>query len=348
MFQRQFWTEGPGSFVIAVVLALFIRWALFEAYVIPSPSMLPTLLVNDHIFVNKIVYGLRWPFTEKWIFEANEPERGEVVVFKHQLNPKLFFIKRIVGLPGDKIFYENGNLYVNDVLVEKSIPVQNRDDSDWISDADFLGERHIGGKDNYVHWEETLGDKKFSVLLRKSERSMLSFGPYTVPPKHYFMMGDNRDNSEDSRGWDPQASRASGVVRFQRKDSLTTPKVQIPAGTLVKTDLPSGWSQSFKTQRDVVLEGDSIEVEVKALESGLMSNAKPETVVVIEGALKDQLSVTNPAEFTGGDDKRFVHRDLLIGRASQVWLSCEKKLPFAQSLCHPLKIRWKRVFHTIH
>ena len=100
---KLFWTEGYGSMALAILAALTIRWLLLEAYVIPSGSMLPTLLINDHIFVNKINYGIRAPFSENWIVKFNEPERGEIVVFKYPVDPGTFFIKRIVGLPGDKI-----------------------------------------------------------------------------------------------------------------------------------------------------------------------------------------------------------------------------------------------------
>src|SRR5580698_3075492 len=105
VLSKRFWTEGPGSFVVAVLIALTIRWAFMEAYVIPSPSMLPTLLVHDHIFVNKFVYGVRVPFTENWLVKFAQPKRGEVVVFKYPENMDMFYIKRVVGLPGDKVYY---------------------------------------------------------------------------------------------------------------------------------------------------------------------------------------------------------------------------------------------------
>lgn len=245
---KRFWSEGPGSFAIAIGIALFIRWALLEAYVIPSGSMLPTLLINDHIFVNKLVYGLRVPFTEKWMFEFEDPKRGEVIVFKYPEDPSLFYIKRVVGVPGDRISYENGDLYINDELVEKKPPTDKKSEFEWLRSEDFPG---VGGdaKTNYTHWQETLGDTSYSVLLRKGEHFDLEYGPYTVPEGNYFVMGDNRDNSKDSRLWSAE--------------------------------------------------------------------------------------------------KRFVPRDLLVGRASFVWLSCEEKLPVITFLCNPLTIRFKRFFHFI-
>ncbi len=139
MLTRRFWTEGPGSFAVAVGLALFVRWAFFEAYVIPSTSMLPTLLVNDHIFVNKIIYGVRAPFSEKWFVQWAHPQRGEVTVFKYPADKDKYYIKRIVGLPGDRILYENGYLYVNEKLIERTIPQGLKDEWNWLRDVDFQG-----------------------------------------------------------------------------------------------------------------------------------------------------------------------------------------------------------------
>src|SRR5262245_37649269 len=96
------WLEGLGSLVLAIVVALAIRWALIEAYTIPSGSMIPSLLIHDHIFVNKLVYGLRVPFSQDWVVRFGEPQRGEVIVFRYPEDPSQFFIKRVVGVPGDK------------------------------------------------------------------------------------------------------------------------------------------------------------------------------------------------------------------------------------------------------
>lgn len=246
---KKFWSEGAGSFVVAIGIALFIRWALLEAYVIPSGSMLPTLLVNDHIFVNKLVYGLRVPFTSKWMVKFSDPKRGEVIVFKFPEDPSLFYIKRVIGVPGDRVFYENGNLYVNDELVEKKPPTTKKSDFDWLRDEDFPGDG-AGAKSRYVHWQETYGGHTYSTLLRDGERFDLSYGPYTVPEDSFFVMGDNRDNSKDSRLWLPE--------------------------------------------------------------------------------------------------KRFVPRELLVGKAGFVWLSCEEKLKVIPFLCNPFSVRFKRFFHSIH
>lgn len=200
-------TEGTGSLIVAFVLAMTIRWALVEAYVIPSGSMLPSLLLHDHIFVNKLVYGLRVPFTENWLAQFRIPARGEVIVFKYPLNKDTFYIKRVVGLPGDKIYYENGRLYINDKAIETQAPGLE-DDWRMLADSDFQKEDvqnpifMSDSKDQYESLSEALDPKEpHSILLRKDGGYSRTEGPFIVPPGHLFAMGDNRDNSSDSRRW---------------------------------------------------------------------------------------------------------------------------------------------------
>ena len=206
MFKLRFWTHGLGSYFLAITVALTIRWAFMEAYVIPSGSMLPSLLINDHIFVNKSVYGLRVPFSEKWLKKYGSPKRGEVIVFKYPLSKDTFYIKRVVGLPGDTIAYENGSILVNGQPVVKALADSSSSeemyDYNFLRDADFqINGSPFATKDDYEHYTEILGDQKHDVLLKKGHFENLSDGPWEVPENQLFVMGDNRNNSNDSRAW---------------------------------------------------------------------------------------------------------------------------------------------------
>ena len=195
---RRVW-EQVGPLLLAVLIALLIRAMVIESYYVPSESMLPTLLIGDHVFVNKFVYGARIPFTNIHLPALRDPKRGEIVVFalgRRGLSeicpldrcpdyPSEGFVKRIAGVPGDKVEYRGGVFYLNDHQVP-STPTGGIFTDE--SGREFPVER------------EALGDCHHEVLNHPSLPG-LSQAPMIVPEGHYFFLGDNRDNSNDSRGW---------------------------------------------------------------------------------------------------------------------------------------------------
>ena len=158
--------EYVESIIIAILIALFIRTFLICAYKIPSRSMVPTLQVGDHILVNKFIYGVKIPLLRRTIIPFREPQRGEIVVFIFPNDRSKDFIKRVIGVAGDKIEIKNKKIFIND--------------------REF--------KDSYGIFSD-------SLILPQSLQPRDNFGPVIVPEKSIFVMGDNRDESLDSRFW---------------------------------------------------------------------------------------------------------------------------------------------------
>ncbi len=181
--------EYARSLFPVLLIVLVFRSFLFEPFKIPSGSMIPTLLVGDFIVVNKFSYGIRLPVLNKKIIDLGAPKRGEVVVFRYPIDPKVNFIKRAVGLPGDTITYRDKELFVNGEKIETSS--SGRFDSTDIKCTTPATDARLD--------EEQLGDVKHNILLHANSRSRN--GQWVVPEGHYFMMGDNRDRSNDSREW---------------------------------------------------------------------------------------------------------------------------------------------------
>lgn len=153
--------EYAEAAVIAILLALFIRAFVVQAFKIPSGSMEPTLLIGDHILVNKFLYGVKIPYFQNTLVPISDPERGDIIVFIYPEDKSKDFIKRVIGIPGDKIHMQGKQIFINGQPFE----------------------------DRYGFYDEKAGNAN------------RSFGPVAVPKDHYFVMGDNRDHSLDSRFW---------------------------------------------------------------------------------------------------------------------------------------------------
>ncbi len=159
------WVE---SIVIAFLIAMFIRTFFVQAFKIPSTSMVPTLLVGDHLLVNKFIYGTHIPFTDKVIWRLKTPKRGDILVFKCPIEPDKYYVKRVIGLPGEIIEIRNKVVYINGKKIKDP----------WGRHYDkTIYPREVNPRDN--------------------------FGPFKIPKNSYFVMGDNRDESFDSRFWGP-------------------------------------------------------------------------------------------------------------------------------------------------
>lgn len=188
---KSFYREWVEPFLIAAIVALFIRQFVVEAFKIPSGSMIPTLTIGDHLLVNKFIYGPRIPFTDMRIFTWREPQRGEIIVFKYPGDERKDYIKRIVGLPGEKIQIRKGQLLINDepVQVTRLGPYEGGDQS---SGPPYY--------DKPMLLDEQLGAVRHHILYMH-DQAELEYGPVLVPKESVFVMGDNRDNSQDSRVW---------------------------------------------------------------------------------------------------------------------------------------------------
>jgi signal peptidase I len=164
--KKSAWRENVEAILVAVLIALFIRTFVVQAFKIPSGSMKPTLQIGDHILVNKFIYGIKIPYWQDTLVPIENPHRGDIIVFKFPLDPEKDFIKRVIGVAGDIVECRDKKLYINHQPLNHDYGVH--------SDTDIISS-NIRPRDN--------------------------FGPITVPPHSLFVMGDNRDESFDSRFW---------------------------------------------------------------------------------------------------------------------------------------------------
>lgn len=176
------WNQAILTFLFPILLVMGGRWALFEPFVIPSGSMIPNLLIHDHILVKKFSFGLHIPFSDKWLLQWAQPSRGDIVVFKYPENPDVYYIKRLIGLPGDRIEVNAGRISVNGQPFNLS-PQE--------------GSQLEAGFQYFIE-----NNSEMSYLVRfLFEPGSPETQVFQVPQGQYFFMGDNRDQSSDSRVW---------------------------------------------------------------------------------------------------------------------------------------------------
>ncbi|GIL18036.1 MAG: signal peptidase I [Oligoflexia bacterium] len=174
---RGTWPQALLTFFAPLVFIFGLRWAILEPYVIPSGSMIPTLLIHDHILANKLAYGLHIPFSSSWIFQWSHPRRGEVVVFRFPETPDVFYIKRILAISGDEISVQNGTVYING------------------QPNDIQSIKVSSAEEGFEYFQEN------GHLVRYQSKEDSQYQTVRVPEGHFFVIGDNRDQSYDSRFW---------------------------------------------------------------------------------------------------------------------------------------------------
>jgi len=207
-FKKSTLREYFESIVIAVILALFIRTFVVQAFKIPTGSMEENLLIGDHLLVNKFVFGPTRSPIERALLPVGTIKRGEVLVFKYPEDPDRDFIKRVIGLPGEKVELREKKVYINDKPLDEP----------------------------YVHFLQPPGQSsEFHEVTSFDVRER--YGPVTVPPNHYFVMGDNRDNSQDSRYWGflPRENvKGKALVIYWSYESEREDYVEDGAGAVIK------------------------------------------------------------------------------------------------------------------
>lgn len=203
--KKQKWIKEARSIFLIVIIVFTFRSSFFEPYRIPSGSMIPTLMIGDFILVSKLSYGFKVPFSDMsvgrinlnpiYLFGEKQPERGDVIVFKYPEDPRINYIKRLVGLPGDRVRIENKIVYING----KAVTHTPHDGTEIMADMD-AGFRNYNFDFFRVNFDDD-EDNYHIVQFNKDSFFISSMRERVVPEGHYFVLGDNRDHSADSRAW---------------------------------------------------------------------------------------------------------------------------------------------------
>lgn len=177
------WPRALVAFFLPLLLLLAFRFFIFEPFIIPSGSMIPNLLIYDHILVSKLSLGIKIPFLNRWAIRWSDPRPGEILVFRYPKNPEVFYVKRLIGGPGDEIEIKNGTVFVNGQAWVR-VPI-----------VDPAIMKKSEERERFQYFSEE------GHLVRYLFPEELQFPKTKVPDKSYFVMGDNRDQSSDSRAW---------------------------------------------------------------------------------------------------------------------------------------------------
>lgn len=202
---EEWWVEYAKSFFPVILAVFLIRSFLFEPFRIPSGSMIPTLQVGDFILVNKFNYGVRLPIINQKIIPVGDPQRGDVMVFHYPENPSVDYIKRVVGLPGDVLEYREKKLYINEVEQKQQL----QGDYNYVDKLVFVHTQRyseqLGERNHEMVVNPDMPALHIDAVIRFAGDENCTYSTNAVrckvPSGHYFMMGDNRDNSRDSRYW---------------------------------------------------------------------------------------------------------------------------------------------------